>query len=83
MKILTLLLIIISTLWITFLNVKLSAEKDKQTIGESYLIYWNEMASSPQWLCRARGGKYYLSGYSFDFRSRDSETSWQCIDDKH
>lgn len=75
-----LLLLIITTLWITYLYVRLSAEKDKEIIGYSIVLKWNLMANSPEWLCRARGGKYF--GYSLDFKSRKQETSWMCIDDK-
>lgn len=81
-----LLLITGITLIITGLYVKLSEERDRQTIGYSYLLYWQSMASSPEWLCRARGGEYKFKGVELTnlfTEYQTSSTTWMCIGDKH
>lgn len=42
--------------------------------------YWRRMASSPEWLCRARGGNFKLLGFATTFGTTHDQLDWQCLE---
>ena len=78
MKKLILLLTIVTFLLLAYINALPMYSYLETAIADRE--YWRTMASSPEWLCRARGGQFKWLAVSIKFDGTSTKQNWQCLE---